>query len=163
MDNFGQPADAPNTPSPENYKLKWHKFLIYFSLWAGAVMNVYSGIRSISGAQYGTDSAQVYAYYGGSLKALDTAMGLVLLVLAVYTVYTRFQLAGFKIDAPRKLTVLYTANLVASVLYLLAASAVTKLPLSSFMSDMIGTIIGSIAMIFINQNYYNKRMELFVN
>ena len=90
-------------------------------------------------------------------------MGLVLLALAAYMIYVRFQLAGFRIDAPRKLSILYGANLGCSVVYLLAVSAATCLSLGSIMGDIAGTVFGSILMLFINQNYYNKRLELFVN
>ena len=86
-----------------------------------------------------------------------------MLALAAYMIYVRFQLAGFRIDAPRKLSILYCANLGCSVVYLLAVSAVTKLSLGSMMGDIAGTVFGSILMLFINQNYYNKRLELFVN
>ena len=94
---------------------------------------------------------------------MDLGWGLVLLALAAYMIYVRFQLAGFRIDAPRKLSILYGVNLGCSVVYLLAVSAVTRLSLGSIMGDIAGTVFGSILMLFINQNYYNKRLELFVN
>ena len=39
----------------------------------------------------------------------------------------------------------------------------SRLSLGSIMGDIAGTVFGSILMLFINQNYYNKRLELFVN
>lgn len=32
----------------EAYPMKWHKFLIYFALWAGAVLNLISGVQMFS-------------------------------------------------------------------------------------------------------------------
>ena len=49
MDNFGQYNSPQNPPSPESFKLKWHKFLIYFALWAGALANAGSAVQCISG------------------------------------------------------------------------------------------------------------------
>ena len=162
MDNFGQYNSPQNPPSPESFKLKWHKFLIYFALWAGALANAGSAVQCISGTVYGSESARVYTTYSG-LRTVDMGWGLVLLALAAYMIYVRFQLAGFRIDAPRKLSILYGVNLGCSVVYLLAVSAATRLSLGSIMGDIAGTVFGSILMLFINQNYYNKRLELFVN
>ena len=162
MENFGQYNGSQNASSPENYKLKWHKFLIYFALWAGAIMNTGNAVLCIKGTQYAEQSEQIYALFGG-LKTVDLAWGIVLLAIAAYMIYVRFQLAGFRIDAPRKLSILYIVSLVGSVAYLLAVSAVTHQALGSFMSDIVGPIFVSILMLFINQNYYSKRLELFVN
>ena len=162
MENFGQYNGSQNASSPENYKLKWHKFLIYFALWAGAIMNTGNAVLCIQGTQYAERSEQVYALFP-SLRTVDLFWGIVLLAIAAYMIYVRFQLAGFRINAPRKLSTLYIISLAASVLYLLAVSAVTHQALSSFISDIVASIFSSILMLFINQNYYNKRLELFVN
>ena len=163
MDNFGQDR-AQYSPSPTDYKLKWHKFLIYFSLWASALSNGLSGYQAVIGAHYGPESDQVYAIFGSGLRSLDMVMGFALFAIAAYSIYVRFQLADFRIGAPKKLTMLYIAHLAIGFGYILAVSAATKLPLSQFSApDMFSSIIGSVAMIFINQNYYNKRMELFIH
>ena len=162
MDNFGQYNSPQNPPSSAGYKLKWHKYLIYFALWAGALANAGTAVQCISGTVYGSESAKVYATFSG-LRTVDLGWGLVLLALSAYMIYVRFQLAGFRIDAPRKLSILYGADLGCSVVYLLAISAVTKQSLGSMTGNAAGTVFGSILMLFINQNYYNKRLELFVN
>ena len=162
MENFGKYSSPANTPSPENYKLKWHKFLIYFALWLGALANAGTAFGCIAGTAYEGKSEQVYALYS-QLRAVDLIWGIVLLALAANMIYVRFQLAGFRIGAPRKLSILYIANLVCSTGYLLAVSAVTHMSLSSIMSDVAVNLFGSILMLFINQNYYNKRLELFIN
>ena len=162
MENFGQYNGSQDASSPDNYKLKWHKFLIYFALWAGAVVNAGSALRYINGTVYEENSEAVYALFSG-LRTVDLAWGLVLLAMSAYMIYVRFQLAGFRIDAPRKLSILYIASLAASAVYLLALSAVTHQSLGSFMGDIVAPMFGSILMLFINQNYYGKRLELFVN
>ncbi len=162
MDNFGRYESGPSAPSPENYKLKWHKFLIYFALWAGALANAGNAVSCINGTVYEDQSQVIYETFSG-LRAVDLAWGLALLALAAYMIYVRFQLAGYRYDAPRKLSIMYVVNLGASLLYLLALSAVTHLSLGAIMGDVAGAIIGSVIMLFINQNYYSKRLELFIN
>ncbi len=160
MENFGKPV--PPAPSPENYQLKWHKFLIYFALWAGAVLNLSNAVACLNGTQYGNQAAQVYTVYSG-MKTVDVIYGIALLALTAYMIYVRFELARFKIGAPSKLYVLYIINVVLGVLYTIVVSSVTRLPFSSLLSDSVGPIIGAVIMLFINQNYYNKRLELFIN
>ena len=162
MDNFGRYEPPQSAPSPENYQLKWHKFLIYFSLWAGAIINASQAITLIGGTAYGANTETLYRMYG-SLKGIDLFWGIALLGLAGYMIYVRFQLAGFRIGAPKKLSILYIANLVCSLAYMLAVCAVTQLSLRDILSDIAVSLFGSIVMLFVNQNYYSKRLELFVN
>ena len=155
MENFGQYNSPQNASSPENYKLKWHKFLIYFALFASMVL-------CINGTQYQERSEQVYSLFPG-LRTVDLVWGIVLLAICAYMIYVRFQLAGFRINAPRKLSTLYIVSLACTAVYLLAFSAVTHQSLGSFMGDIAASAFSSILMLFINQNYYNKRLELFIN
>ena len=161
MENFGKYTGSQDAPQ-RSFQLKWHKFLIYFALWAGALINAGNAVMCINGTQYQEQSEQIYAMYSG-LKTLDLAWGIVLLGICAYMIYVRFQLAGFRIGAPRKLSILYIMNLVCSLAYLLAFSAVTHLSLGAMASKIIPSIFSSILLLFLNQNYYSKRLELFVN
>ena len=157
-----QQTNGSGSPDPGSYELKWYKFLIYFALWASAVLNVFSAFAYFTGSMYGDAANRVYSYYGG-MKTLDVIMGLILLGLAVFSIYVRFQLAGFKTDAPKKLEYLYIANALVLLLYLLAASSVTGLSFTELASGSWGSLAGSVAMIFINRTYFSKRETLFVN
>ena len=78
--------------------MKWHKFLIYFALWLGAVMNVISGFSLLTGSVYeaqGVSATQVYRAYEG-LKGVDMLMGAATIALAVLLIVARFALAGYK-------------------------------------------------------------------
>ncbi len=70
------PAYETTTPA---YGMKWHKFLVNFSLWAGAVLNLIMGFACLA------EGAPLY--------------GLVLIGAAAYAIYVRFQLAKFKKNA----------------------------------------------------------------
>ena len=63
----------------------WYKFLIYFSLFASAALNIISGISSITGLHYGEFNQLIYAYYGG-LKTVDIIMGFFSIALGVVSI-----------------------------------------------------------------------------
>ena len=148
-------------PSPNDYALKWHKFLIYFALWAGAVLNALTGVRYITGAIYDGDAAMVYNRFPG-LKIPDVAMGVLCVALGAYMLFTRFQLAGYKRGAPNRMVSLYLINAGINLVYLLAASAATGLSVTQLIDNTFWTsVIGSAAFALINKNYYDKRAALF--
>lgn len=164
-DNYGYSYDEQEQKSAPEYPMKWHKFLIYFSLWLGAVLNLSSAVQYFTGSLYGGEyEAQlVYAFFDG-LKAIDTLMGVVLIVIAVLCIITRFALAGYKASGPKLLFGMYLANVVVSILYIIIVSGITELGFGDLMNGSVaGSLIGSIAMAFINKVYYGKRAELFVN
>ncbi|MBQ6972984.1 MAG: hypothetical protein IJP86_11610 [Synergistaceae bacterium] len=144
--------------------LRWHKFLVYFSLWAGAVMLVLSGAAFIAGTVYGEMGDRVYQAFP-VMRSVDIVYGLVLIGVAVYVIYTRFQLAGFRQGAPQKLLVLLALSPVLEWGYQFVLSAITGVPITeihsggSFIGELIGTAIG----IWLHKIYYGKRKELFVN
>ena len=143
--------------------MKWHKFLIYFSLWAGAVLCVFNGFQLLTGSHYGGQADVVYSYFRG-LKLTDMVFGLLYIALAVYMIYVRFQLAGFKQGAPGKLTVVYVVQLVAFLGYALFASSQIGISIGEAMdSSSISSLVVSVVMIFVNRVYYGKRAHMFVN
>lgn len=116
--------------------MKWHKFLIYFSLWAGAVLNLVAGIRCIN-------TARAYAGVQGAGKVL--VIGVCCVALSVLGVITRFRLANFRKDGPTLLAVLYGATLIVNLIG--GASW--------------ASIIASAVMVVINAIYYSNRKEMF--
>ena len=148
---------------PEQYPMKWHKFLIYFSLWVSALVTLSAAGQFFSGSHYNGLADAVYAKYGSSLKTLDLLMGMASIFLAVWAIYTRFQLAGYKSVAPAKLMLLYAISLIVSVLYMIFACSISGLSFSALLEDSVGTLIGNGLMMFINKVYYDKRSVLFVN
>lgn len=150
---------------PQQYPMKWYKFLIYFSLFAGAVMNVISGIMVLSGSQYDGKADLVYSFYDG-LKTTDTLFGIACIVTAVLFVYARFQLAGYKRNAPTALMIAYAVPLVATLIYLIAVSSILSeagVSTGDLISEQIGSMVGSAIVLVANYVYFNKRKSLFVN
>lgn len=145
--------------------MNWYKFLIYFSLFAGAVINLIAGIISFVGGEYmilGLDPEEVYGIYDG-LKTLDIGYGIVYLSFIPFALYVRSALAGFKKEAPNMFYIYDIAGAVISVSYTLFSSIVTDGDISQTIGQLIGSIAGNVLFIALNVIYFNKRKQLFVN
>ncbi|MBQ3355580.1 MAG: zinc ribbon domain-containing protein [Oscillospiraceae bacterium] len=148
--------------------MNWHKFLVYFALWASAVFSIISGVLTLIGAQYEEYAELVYAFIP-ALKYTDLAYGILQIGVAVLAFITAFRLLKFKRGAPKLLTAYYVISVVISVLYVVA-TVLILLDYGADLSELVGTlatvfgsIVFSIAMIIANHNYYKKRAHLFVN
>ena len=74
-EHCGQPRqEVEQQPVIAPPPMKWFKFLIYFSLFAGAALNLINGITTILGTQYGEHAELVYATFG-SLRTFDIVCG----------------------------------------------------------------------------------------
>lgn len=175
--NFGQPNyTQPNYTQPNNYaqpynyaqprmynvqlEMKWFKFLIYFGLFAGAVLNCLSAILQITGAVYEGSAEVVYIFFP-ELKFFDIFYTILLLALAILQIFTRFQLSGFKKNGPKLILIVYSAAAVISLLYGIVASVILHEFL--FNASMIISIIVPVVMVVLNKIYFDKRKDMFVN
>lgn len=132
-----------------NYGMKWHKFLIYFSLWLQGALNVALGFAGISimAEPFGR-----YRHAQSDMVSVMGMLGILFVVLAVLTIVARFKLARFKSGAPK---------------FLLIVQLVTSVACGVFMaidvdSSLLGCLSGMIVPV-ITYYYYTKRSELFVN
>ena len=154
--------------------MNWYKFIIYFSLFAGAVISVVLALVLFTGSHYGGYADIVYMFFG-SLRVFDVIFALVFLALAVMAIYVRQKLAHFRRDAPRLFYMLIVASGAANLIYvwglfLLLASATSAwldtsslYDVTSVVSATIGTIVGCAISLGINVTYFEKRAHLFVN
>lgn len=163
---YPQQAEYPKEPvgpqAPE-LGMKWFKFLIWFSLFFGALLNLGEGIMALTGGHYamaGGDPAFIYDYYGNGLRACDMLYGIVIIVLAAFMVYTRFRLSRFRKNGPTCLYVVYAAVAACSLIYILLASAVVGESLLD--SSTVTSIVTSCIMIAVNVTYFNKRKHMFI-
>lgn len=149
-------------PEPE-LGMKWHKFLIYVSLWLSAANGFLNAVTYYNGSVYGAEAAEVYAYYTG-LGMLDKGMAVFCLALGFYSVITRFALARFKANAPKLLTALFGINLALNMLYLFLFSIITSIPMTGLLdTSTLTTLLSNLALLIINKFYYDARASLFVN
>ena len=115
----------------------------------------------LTGSQYGDMSATVYSYFS-SLKTIDMIMGIACIGLAVLAIIVRQKLAGFKSDGPKMLLLLYVVSVAVSLGYALLVMAIVGSDVIDF-STIAPTLAVSVAMIFVNKTYFDKRQHLFIN
>ena len=144
-----------------NLGMKWFKFLIYFGLWAGAILNFVTGVRMMTGNIYlseGVNADLVYKTFP-NLQSVDVLFGLLFCAFAIFQIVTRFYLAGFKKIAPAMLSVVYIANGVFNFVY---NSIVASIISSNLGGQTIVTILVAIVMVIVNNYYFGNRKNLFV-
>lgn len=142
-----QPAQTQNStqaPDPSQYKMGWHKWLIYFILWAWMVVDAANFV-----------SCMEYANYIGFLGVI----GIAYLALAVADVVVRFKLAKFKEGAPKMLLYLTLCSVVVEFLFYVTISSSPYFTVDSNAGVMIAARIG---FAIGNHRYYASRSELFV-
>lgn len=176
-----QPYAQPvyGAPAPMALTMKWFKFLIYFALWASAVLNAINAYAFFSDYRYtdkGTSFQKLYYSLFDGLQALDIVVGILCLVAIVIAIVTRFRLASFRKDGPKWLSMVYALNILISLVYVIgviivvenaaAPGANTEKLLwgedSVFqLEGYVGTMISGVLMIGLNGVYFKKRKHLF--
>ena len=155
---------AHQKPAHPAMPMKWYKFLIYFSLILTGLSNMYTGVQAVMGMQYETkdQAAQVYAAYPG-LHILDIVYGILLVVLGVFALIVRQQLAAYRAKGPKYLLIMYIASLVLMLFYIGVGSILSGVNLMAAESGMqlITSILVSLFMIGANKVYFDKRAHLF--
>ena len=152
-------ASADVAAAPQR-GMKWFKFIIYFQLWAGMLVNLVTAGKYFTGAYYEGNAEMVYRFFP-ALQPLDIVMGVVCLALAVYAVVVQRALAKFRAKGPMMYYLMYIVNTAVTVLYLIIGSII--IGQSACTAEVAGSIIGSIVMLFVNIPYFNNRKHLFVN
>ena len=157
-------STKPDDPLNDPRGMKWFKFIIYFQLFASAVMNGYNAFQLFSGNQYEGTAKTVYFLYPG-LKTADTIYGFVVLGLAALAIFVRFRLAQFRKDGPVLYYALMVADVLSALLYLFLASSATGLPLDQALQDssILATLAGAGIMLIVNMIYFGRRKDLFIN
>lgn len=157
--NSAQPSWQPPTPEKP---MNWYKFLIYFELFASAILNVISGFQMLTGAAYEGYSSWIYSAFPG-LSFLDKLVGIAAIGLAVLAIYTRQELAKFTAKGPQLISYLYIGALAINVVYLLGFMMFVGDRVELNMTSFIAQIVTSAVMVWANNKYFANRSEMFVN
>ena len=150
------------------HPIKWYKFLIYFSLFIGALSSLVSGIQYLSGRIYLTqgltesDIQALYLYYPAH-KTLDLIYGLICCSLSGFALFTRSRLAKYHRNGPMCLYLFTGATAYCASMYTLLSCILVYADVTQFLPQIIGQIIGSAIYIWLNCIYFNKRKSLFTN
>ncbi len=145
----------------QKYKLKYYKFLIYFFLWASAILTFAAGILQLSGLVWelsGVAAAEIYAVMP-AYRVVDISYGGMQILVAIMTIVARFKLARFKKSAPVFYIILLVISMIMPIIYAIASAIILEvgfLEIFDF-AGCIGNIIG----IIVNSIYFGKRKSLF--
>ena len=146
--------------------MKWYKFVINFSLWAGALLNIGNGIMALMGMQYESEyegaAELVYAMFE-ELKTIDVLYGAACIALAVYMIVVRFRLSGYYKNGPAMFISTYAIALVVIVLYYVAVLTVVPeiVEEDNVVTSIVSNVIANVLMIVLNSIYFKKRKHLF--
>lgn len=139
-------------------KLGWAKFLGYFALWLGAVINLASGISAMTGGQYEGQADLVYSVFS-SLKGIDTIYGLLCIVVAVIDVIAAVCIIKRKKLAIIMVPVIYGLSSIMVLGYSIVVSGI--IGNSSVVTSSILNIAVSAVMCVVNFIYFNNRKNIF--
>ena len=163
---YSNTPPTANTANGQILGMAWYKFLIYFALIAGAIINLIYSFNYISGGIYfvetnGEVSAeQVYAYYGTGLQIVDVFYGFFLIAFAILAFVVRHKLANYEPDSLKFVKIFYSLSAGVPFLYAILVAAITgqSLAVQAVTSAIVGLVF-----LLLNIKYFNKRAHLFVD
>lgn len=145
--------------------MKWYKFLIYFALIAGAVVNILYSFSYLTGSMYVTETngavtaEEVYAYYGEGLQVADIAYGIFLIGFGVFAIILRHKLANYEQDAPVFVYIFYSILAGAPIAYNCIVAAITVQ--LGIVYNAIPSFIAGLVLLLCNVRYFKRREHLF--
>ena len=157
---------APNNTNGQPLGMAWYKFLIYFALIAGAIINLIYSFNYISGGIYfvetnGEVSAeQVYSYYGTGLQVVDVFYGFFLIAFAILAFVVRHKLANYDSDSLKFVKIFYSLSAGVPFLYAILVATITgqSLAVQAVTSAIVGFVF-----LLLNIKYFKKRAHLFAD
>lgn len=150
------------------YPMKWYKFLIYFSLFAGALLNFSTGVQYLSGQIYltqGLSESDIQYFYirYPAHKTLDLIYGLVGCGFAAFAFFTRSQLAKYHRIGPMCVYIYAGVAAFCSSMYTILSCILAYADVMQFLPQILAQIIVSAIYIWLNYVYFRKRSALFTN
>lgn len=159
------PTYSPVRPLDPDMPMKWYKFVIYFQLFAGAILNGLFAVTLLTGTSMQLDSytpnKNFYPYFDG-LQAVDMLYGLAIIAVAILGLVARSALKNFKASGPKLYYATLICNTICPIAYaLLVCTVVPALELD--MAAIIAQLIPQAILLTLNIVYFKKRDHLFCN
>lgn len=162
-------------------KMTWHMILIYVVLWLMAFMDLINGFKSVLGIEFASTpdgGVGIIRMYDGSNPQFDLYAqharifildGVFVLMMCMFIVFVRFQLAGMKRRAPTLLMVVFGLNIVETVTYVAVIYAVAPDLVElyqtntgrSLLTGNLGNAAISAFVAALTWVYYQRRREMF--
>lgn len=131
------------------YTMKWHNFLIYFVLIAGAIINILNGLAYMFG---------VHSAYNIP-ESFDFIFGSAVIGAAVVMIIARQKLATFSPDGPKWLMINYGVGIGLDVLYYVCYWMITETNAFTFFA--FAKLVANVIVMLASSKYYENRAELF--
>jgi len=179
INNTNMPVQQQIQPS-----MKWYKFLIYFQLFAGALVNIGS-LGSVMGdkLEYEESKKQIseLASYGDSyyeelfdmLGSMDVffniciALAVCSALLGIMAIVVRQKLAHYKKEGPKLLLIYYglvlAINVISIAVFYICIPKEIWENTGYNLSQIYAQIVMQIVMIICNRAYFKNREYMFVN
>lgn len=138
--------------------MRWYRFIIWFYLYASAVIGVLVGVGEITGVVY-LDMAETFYTLFPMLQVVNVFFGVMQILLAVIALYVRRQLARWKVMAPRYLLMYQIFCLVYYAAYLAGTSLVLGEAAVDWLAG--GYILLQVLLLAVNGAYFHRRQEMF--
>ena len=138
-------------------QMSWYKFIIYFQLFAAAVICFINAITAVA-----SEEMQYLSERIDEFGAMTTFYCIAMLCLGIDALITRSSLANFKEKAPRRYVCFVLANTLISLLYVIWMNGI----LEDYYYEVDNTyaivsIITNFVMALANWIYFDNRKELF--
>lgn len=147
----------------KRYGIGWMKFLLNFSFFATAVVNLFSAISLFTGITYGEDLPYVREFFP-EIRVIDIIYGFFVLALGAGAIFVRFRISELKRDAMKWYLVLFVSGLIIGYVYLIICAVIVGTSPAELIAEEIGSDMTGIIIFAINYGVYFKRREcVFVN
>ncbi len=148
--------------------MKWFKFIIYFQLFAAAVVQIFTGIHLLmENAQF---SSQGVSEFFQSYIVTNVIFAIISFACGAWAFFVRSRLAKFKAGAPKLYLIFIAAITVSTLSYVLIVNGIFSsmgfIGANAITIDwvsIISSVTTNIVIIVINYIYFKKRSPLFVN
>ena len=161
-----QPCPLPEEEQKSAFSMKWYKFLIYFALFAAAAAEFLMALLCFTGLCHGSAIAakRVYLIFP-AWRVLDILLGILLVLFAAFSIYTRLRLSGCCKDGPICLylscaadAVFWIVQIVGAILIISGAGCAWS---GLIFVPLLVSIVTAAAAIVLNHIYFKKRKDLF--
>ncbi len=172
MENYQMTNNIETLTQPKP-PMKWFKFLIYFGLFAGALLNLSQGIQYINGdiykLQVGVSFKAIYEACP-ALEVIDIIMGCLCILVAILQIVSRFLLAKYKDSGIKLLYTLYILSIVGLLFYSVSSYSIYPItfidPHYHFINvektleydifRVIPSIAAQVVMLIVNIKYFSR-------
>ncbi|MCD8200104.1 MAG: hypothetical protein LUD25_04025 [Coriobacteriaceae bacterium] len=151
------------------HKMKWYKFLIYFWLPVSIFVGILDGVFLLIGLHWneGADILQGVSVSLGAVKTVDVVLGVLYICSGCLAWAARHTLARYRTSAINWLVLFFVCDVVLSIVYTLclyvATGTFVQFVHTWHFVGLLASALVSIIFILINQIYFDKRRDLFVN